>query len=133
MKSVDTNILVRFLVDDDPAQSGQVIRLLERAERLQQPLRVLTIVLFETLWVLDRRYDRTRAEIVDAVETLSALGALHFEHPRIIREFVRQARSSSTELADLLIGICSREDGCECVLTFDRKAATSDLFQMLKA
>ena len=133
MKSVDTNIIVRLLVGDDAAQNKAVIELLARAERLQQPLRVLTIVVFETIWVLDRRYERTRKEIIDGLDNLSNLRALHFEHPQVIRDFIQMARSTTTGLADLIIGIYSLADGCENVLTLDHKAARSDLFEKLKA
>ena len=66
MIALDTNLVVRLIVQDDPAQSRAVERLLIRARRDQQPLFIADVVLCELVWVLTRRYQQTRSRIAES-------------------------------------------------------------------
>jgi predicted nucleic-acid-binding protein len=129
MKSLDTNLLVRFLVKDDPIQAETVRTVFERAERTGGVFLVTTVVVLELVWVLSAVYGCRRSEIIDAIEQLCMLPILRFENSDWIHHLIRLGRGGNTDLPDLLIGIAGQAKGCETTLTFDRKAARSPLFE----
>lgn len=131
MKAVDTNLLVRLLVADDPDQARKVRQLLRRAEREEAVYHVPLVVVLELLWVLDAVYDRGREEILDALNRLASLPVLQFEDADVVAHLVVRGRKEKTDLDDLLIGLSARNHGCENTLTLDARAARSDLFQRL--
>lgn len=131
MKAVDTNVLARFLVADDPEQSARVRRCLERAERDRDHLFVSIPVTLELLWVLRSVYEVPRSEIIEALAGLLDLSCLRFEAADRLRAMTEEARFSGLDLADLLIALTAREFGCEATLTLDRKASRDARFELL--
>ena len=131
MKALDTNILVRFLVQDDDKQCASVNRLLEAAEQESEVLFIPLLVVLELIWVLQSVYQVERREILKAIDSLLQLPVLKFEKQPVLRDFIRQAEQSNGGLADLLIGETSLASGCEAVLTFDKGAAKNQMFQAL--
>lgn len=132
MKACDTNILVRFLVKDDEFQAASVCQAFKSAESAGEVLFAPLLVLLETIWVLESVYDISRSEILDAFDELLLLPVLHFEHPSTVREFVMAARKNTLDLSDVLIAYAAKRAGCDSVITFDKKAAKSELFELLK-
>jgi len=132
MKALDTNALVRFLVRDDEKQAQAVRRLILDAEKKGEPLFVPLAVTLETIWVLDSSYEFATADIIQAFEGLLMLSAIELEHRERISAMCRIVSSSGAGPADILIGLSSRDRGCESTLTFDRKAAKSDLFSLIR-
>jgi len=132
MKALDTNVLVRFLVKDDEQQAQTVYRKFKQAEAENDVFFIPVLVVLETVWVLESVYEVTRQEIVDSIDQLLAMPILKFEMQSAIRSFVSSARDNKTDLSDLLIAHCARSSGCECVITFDRKAANFALFELLR-
>ncbi len=131
MNALDTNALVRFLVRDDEEQAQAVRRILLQAEQEDTALFIPAAVVLETIWVLSSAYNRSREAILQALEELLALPVLVMEDRERIASLCHAAESSATDLADLFIGLTSRDAGCETTLTFDRKAAKSDLFTLI--
>ena len=132
MKAVDTNVLVRFLVRDDEKQARSAYRRFRRAEADREVLFVPLLVVLETIWVLESVYGVSREEILDAVEELMMMPVLEFEALPVVQGFVADARATKTDLPDLLIGHSARISGCDHVITFDRAAAKSGLFETLR-
>ena len=132
MKAIDTNILVSFLVKDDDQQAEAAYRVFKQVEADRQVLFIPMLVVLETVWVLESVYAIKRQEILDCVEELLLMPVLEFEAQPAIRSFVTSARESKADLADLLITQSARFSGCECVLTFDRRASRLDFFEILK-
>lgn len=131
MKALDTNVLVRFLVADDPAQSARVRALFQNAEEKREPLFVSIPVLLEMLWVLNAVYEIPRAATLDALDQIAGLPFLRFESEKLLSELIAAARKSNTDLADLLIGFEARNHGCSATITLDRKSTRSELFHLL--
>ena len=129
MKALDTNILVRFLTSDDPAAYKRVAQLLESAEQRNESFRLTTLVLLELMWVLKARYRLTRDEILEAIEKLLRMPVVTFESPECTSALILRGRSTSLDLADILIGLNARQQGCETIHTLDKKAAQSELFE----
>ena len=68
---------------------------------------------------------------MNALERLLLVKGLRIEAPVRVRELVRMGHSTVTDLADIPIGLSSRDLGCEATLTFDKKASRSGLFKKI--
>lgn len=131
MNAIDTNVLVRFLVQDDDQQMKVVMQLLGDAEASKQPLFVSNVVVLELMWVLKSVYEVPRDEILNSLGELLSMVALEFQDSLIIRNFVSSAQNNTYDLADLLIAHVAQGKGCEATLTFDKKAAKAPHFTKL--
>lgn len=131
MKALDTNVLIRFLVNDDRKQSGFVRQLLSDAEKSDGTYLVTLPVVLEVIWVLRSVYELENAHILNAIDQLSLMPVLIFDRADCVQELVRQGTKSGLELDDLLIGVCGRLTGAGTTLTFDQKAAQEPWFELL--
>jgi len=132
MKALDTNVLVRFLVRDDTRQADIVYRVFKEAEESKDVLFVPLLVVLEVFWVLESVYEIPRIDILDAIHELLLMPILKFEAQSAISNAISQARKTRMDLSDLLIAHSARSSGCEYVLTFDRRASNSELFEKLR-
>lgn len=132
MIAVDTNVIVRFLVRDDEKQAQAVYRRLKRAERDRERLFVPLLVVLETIWVLESAYDRSRVQVLEALEDMRRMGVLEFEREKVIDRLLTEARRYPADLADLMIALSAGASGCETAITFDRSAAKYTFFTLLK-
>ncbi len=131
MKALDTNVLVRFLVNDDPAQAQVVRERFRQAETQREIFFVPLLVVLETIWVLDSAYGISRDELVAVLKDLLLLPILEFENRSALQSMVYTAGASNFDLPDLLIAETARLAGCGSVLTFDQKVAKSELFELI--
>lgn len=131
MTALDTNVILRFLLRDDAAQSQAVRALFKRAEAARERFHIPVPVLLETLWVLEKVQDMPRADIIRAIEDLRRMTVLEFESDPAIERALADARHSQVDLADILIGAVARANGCTHVLTFDRRASRLPSFRLL--
>jgi predicted nucleic-acid-binding protein len=130
--ALDTNVLVRFLVKDDDHQASVVYRLFKQSEEKQEPLFVPSLVVVETIWVLQSIYDIADEDIVSAINQLLLMPVLKFEGQSAIQGFIASAHDVKLGLADLLIAHSAKASNCQQVFTFDKKAATFKYFQLLE-
>ena len=131
MNGVDTNVLVRFLVQDDDKQTQTVNALFTKVEADKQVLFVSSVVVLELMWVLKGAYDVPRAVILDSLNELLSMSVLEFQDQLAIRDFVISAQQNNYDLSDLLIGQLAVYSGCETTFTFDKKVAKSFHFTKL--
>ncbi len=132
MRALDTNVLVRFLVRDDERQAETIYRIFKQAESDKEVLFVPLLVVLETVWVLDSVYVIPRQEIIDSINELLLMPILEFEKQPAIQSFISSAREPKMDLSDLLIAHSAKFSGCECVLTFDKRASNIGLFELLR-
>ena len=120
MIALDTNVLVRYLVEDDAAQAVVARRVVEESLTPAAPGFVGLVVLVELAWVLDRVYGCTADQVASIVAGLIA-------SPTILVEQAAAAASAITQphpdLADALLHEVGKAHGCERTVTFDRKFA----------
>jgi predicted nucleic-acid-binding protein len=128
---IDTNVLVRYLTDDEPEMADRAGRLLERECTPDRPGFINLVVVCEVVWVLRRHYRFARAQIAGAVEAVLWAPQLAVEHAKLVERALDQYHGSKVDFADALIGLINRRSGCEATATFDRKAAELDGFRML--
>jgi len=131
MKALDTNVLVRFLVNDDAEQAQQVYSMFKQAETQQQQLFVPILVVLETIWVLQAVYRIEDQVILTVLNDLLMMPILQFETQPAIHSFIAAATGNNFDLSDLLIAHSARGHSCESVLTFDKKAAKFALFELI--
>ena len=132
MISLDTNIVVRFLVNDDKKQAAAVKKIFSEAEKNGETFLITAPVLLELIYVLNSVYKYSRTEIIQALNALTMMPVLEFEKYQAVQNLVSQAPEVKIELEDMFIGLTSLESGCTTTLTFDKKAAKSDLFELLR-
>jgi predicted nucleic-acid-binding protein len=131
MTGLDTNILVRYLTEDDPAQTiaaGQVMDSFSP----DSPGFVSLIVLAELVWVLESFYHFTKKEIEHVLETLLRSEELILERADIVSQALRIFRVSRADFADCLIERCGHAADCERTVTFDQKAAAGTGMRLLR-
>ena len=131
MIGIDTNVLVRYLTDDEPEMVDRAERVLERECTPERPGCINIVVLCEVAWVLRRRYRFAREEIAAAVEALLRAPLLAVEHANLAELALKDYRMGKADFTDSLIGLINRRWGCEATATFDRKAAELDSFRLL--
>jgi predicted nucleic-acid-binding protein len=131
MLAVDTNVIVRFLVRDDRAQSESVYRRLKQAESARESFFVPLLVVLEVIWVLESAYHKSRMEVLESIEDLRRMPVFKFEKDDVIERVLSEGLSCKTDLADLLIACSSISSGCEAGITFDRGAAKHPFFRLL--
>lgn len=131
MKALDTNVLVRFLMNDDEQQAQQVYRLFKAVEAGRERFYVSLLVVLELLWVLESSFKLSRTEVLAALEDLTLLPVLEFESPTTLQSFMIEAATLNADLSDLLIAHQAKHQGCAEVYTFDRKALRCPIFSKL--
>ncbi len=131
MKALDTNVLVRSLVQDDETQARKVGQLFASAEQRKETLFVPLLVVFELIWVFQSAYGVDKKDIILAICALLQMPILEFEKQSVVREYVRSVEGFRGDLADLLIARSALYSACEMVLTFDKKAAGYKYFTLL--
>jgi predicted nucleic-acid-binding protein len=132
MKGIDTNIIVRFLVGDDEQQAKTVYNIFKKTETNKNELFVPLLVILELIWVLDSAYEVSREDILQSISELLLMPILKFQHQSVLQLFIQSAQRNRYDLSDLLIACCAKVQGCETVLTFDKKASKFSLFEMAK-
>lgn len=133
MIALDTNVLVRYIVQDDPIQAAAASRLIESRCTPEEPGLVATIVLCELAWVLGRGYGYSRTQVAAVVRTILAAEELEVEAPELGWRALRWFEDGKADFADYLIGAAARERGAVSTFTFDRAAAESELFTLIAA
>ena len=131
MKAIDTNILVRFLLNDDKTQAKRVLNIFQKAEQKDERFFVSALVLLELVWVLSAVYGKSKNDTALALESLLSMPLLEIEKAEAVFKALLDAKKSNFDLADLLIAHCSKAAGGEPVLTFDKRAAKHRLFQQI--
>ncbi len=122
MIGLDTNVLVRYIMQDDKAQSALATRLLESLTAESAGF-VPLVVVVELAWVLSSAYGLDRTQLVDAFEVLLRTKELVVERAETVWKALRAFGSSNADFADCLIERSASAAGCDRTVTFDRKAA----------
>ena len=129
MIGLDTNILVRYLAQDDPVQSPKATELVERRLTEENPGFVSVVAMAETAWVLERAYGLAERNVAAIVERLLQLDILVIESEQEVFTAMIALKEGRGSFADALIGALGAKAGCSRTLTFDRRALRLDGFE----
>ncbi len=131
MLAVDTNVLLRYLRNDDPAQSSAARRLIDEEASSTAPLQVGTEVLVELHWFMARRQKMPRGEIVRVFHDILDNANLRVVDATHVEAAVDAFASGPAGFVDYLIAASARARGAEFTYTFDRDAAQHESFRAL--
>ena len=123
MAGLDTNILVRWLVNDDAGQCQRIEALFKSATRQGRPLFVPLTVMLELEWVLRSRYAFDKQDILLALNALLETRELEFQTEPAVERALHAYRKSTADFADCLHGGACWAEGKTPMLTLDAKAA----------
>ncbi len=131
MIGIDTNILVRYLVQDNPEQTEIARGFMDDRLSLANPGYVSSVTLVETVWVLSRSYAFPDREIADALERLLQAETLMIENSKEAFTAAVALKAGQGKFADAFIGELAIAAGCDFTVTFDKKAARLPGFKLL--
>ena len=131
MIGLDTNVLVRYLAQDDPAQSRTATELIEYRLSEAEPGFVSIVGMAEVAWVLERAYRLADQEIAAAIEGILQSEVLVVENEQEVFTAMVALKEGRGSSADALIGALGVKAGCSWTVTFDRRAGRLDGFELL--
>jgi predicted nucleic-acid-binding protein len=120
MIGLDTNVLVRYIVQDEPAQSAAATSMIESLTE-ESPGFVSLVAVLELNWVLRRGYHLSRERVLAVLRRLLDSVEVVVQEAELLRRLLSQP--GDAELADAMASELGRRAGCEHTLTFDRRAA----------
>lgn len=130
MIGLDTNVLVRYLTQDDAAQAKKANALIESFST-EAPGFIAMVSVVELVWVLQGCYHSDKKDLIKVLDTLLRTKCLMVEHADVVWQALRRFADANTDFADCLIERCNHAAGCDYTTTFDRNAAKSAGIQIL--
>jgi predicted nucleic-acid-binding protein len=121
MIALDTNVLVRYIVQDDPKQAklaNQLIHSLTAAE----PGYIGLISVIELVWVMQSCYEASKEEVVAVLDKLLRTQELIIENAETVHKALSAFSKSKADFSDCLIERSANAAGCNATMTFDRNA-----------
>ena len=131
MIALDTNVLVRYITQDDPIQSPTATKLIDSLSADSSGF-VAMIVVVELVWVLQSSYQSKRDEIVRVLETLLRSKELMVERAELVWQALRRFSLGRADFADCLIERCGHVAQCQHTVTFDQNAASAAGMKLLR-
>jgi predicted nucleic-acid-binding protein len=131
MIGLDTNVLLRYLLQDDEVQGEKASRAISQAASRNEPLLISLVVLCEAVWVLESAYGYRKARLIRVLDELLETGGLEIAQRDIVREALDDYRASKADFADCLIGRTNESQGCDHTLTFERPLKALETFRVL--
>ena len=132
MIALDTNVLVRYLVEDDAKQTALATALIDRAITAGDALFISHIVVCETVWVLSVSYRVARQEIALVLRELFRARHLAFDASDQLVRALDAYESGKADFADYLIRENARASNCDEVATFDKVLSRERGFRMVR-
>jgi predicted nucleic-acid-binding protein len=131
MRSLDTNVLVRYLAADDKKQLAAAEEIVDDSVRNREPLFLSAIVLCELVWVLASSYAQSKPELIRELEQILEMDQFRIEYDALVRRSLQAYRVGRGNFSDYLIGEISMHYGCRDTVTFDRALKGSNGFTLL--
>ncbi len=122
MISIDANIMIRYFVQDDPAQAKSASRLI-RSLTPEEPGWISIAVLMELNWVLGKKYKVERSELIRILTHLIESVSFEIESQQEVEAAIALYRTKNIGFADCLIAVSALSAGCSPIFTFDKRAA----------
>jgi predicted nucleic-acid-binding protein len=132
MIGVDTNVLVRYIVQDDDEQTKLATNWLEQHCTVEQPAFINRIVLCEVVWVLQRAYKYDKNVITEVLKQLLNTENIIIEDSQLAQSALHDYITGNADFSDYLIAHVNQSKNCTLTLTFDKKASQHPLFETVK-
>jgi predicted nucleic-acid-binding protein len=129
-KAADTNILLRYFLQDDKRQSPTAKRFVENCTS-DDALFINLVVLAELIWALKARYNFEKPTLVNLLDKMLVTEQFYVEQPEVVVSALHTYRQNNVDFADALIGAINAHSGYSSTATFDKKAAKLAEFELL--
>lgn len=130
MIGIDTNILVRYLTNDDIEQASKVAKLLKQYSAKESSIYINDIVLSEVIWVLESGYKYTKPQITNALKLVLQTPEFAFSnHAIVVKALYEYEQTNGADFSDILISFINRNIGCRTTYSFDKKAIKYSYFE----
>ncbi len=126
MIGLDTNVLVRYITQDDPEQAALATRFIEHNCSGKSPGFINHIVVCELVWVLKRCYKADQGQSLRVIEQILCTVQLQVQDPQVVWKAVRLAQKGKADFADVLIAQVNMAHDCRETITFDAAAAETN-------
>ena len=123
MIGLDTNVLVRYTMQDDAKQSPKAAKIIEALDGTEKSGYVTLVSIVELVWVLSASYELTRAQVAQALDSLIRAKQLRIESADQAIRALRVFKEGKSDFADCLIERSANSAGCEKTVTFDVNAS----------
>ena len=130
MIGLDTNILVRYILQDDPEQAAIAGHLIESQCTAHSPGYISILVLVELVWVLTTGYSYEKRRVASTIHQILITNEFTVEDRETVWAALREYERGSSDFADCLISHRNHTKGCTETYTFDLKAARGSHFTL---
>ncbi|MBF7054652.1 type II toxin-antitoxin system VapC family toxin [Halomonas sp. KAO] len=130
MIGLDTNVVVRYVAQDDTQQSPKATAMIESLST-DEPGFITMVSMVELVWILQSCYQATKEETVNVLETILRTRELVVEQAEIVWQALRRFDGAKADFADCLIERCASAAGCPHIVTFDKQAANTAGMRLL--
>lgn len=134
MIGLDTNVLIRFLVQDDQRQSKKANQCIEKWIKTGELLWICQIVLCEIIWVLEKCYQLSREELISILSVLLRTKQIRIERSEVVEQALHDFTNNfKIGFSDCLIGRQNAYHECSYTYTFDKNAAKKlpEIFKLI--
>lgn len=131
MIGLDTNVLARYLTQDDPAQARKATQIIEERASEDSAFFITSVVVCELVWVLESAYGYDQGQVVPVLEQILRTRQFRFEDRDLLWQALTDYRGGKGDFSDHLIGRMGARAGCERTLTFDRSLNRAAHFEVL--
>jgi len=125
---LDTNVIVRYITQDDPVQSSIATRIFEQELTPSNKGFITVISLCETLWVLGRGYKQPKAKLIRVVSTLLDINTIELEHRDCVAGAYYDWEEGKADFSDYILARIAQMAGCKTTYTFDQNAQRHRFF-----
>lgn len=133
MTGIDTNVLVRYIAQDDEVQAQAATAFIEQHCASGEKIFINHTVLCELVWVLRKCYKLSKPEIVAVLERIVNTAQFTFENHQIIRQALNDYKDGAADFSDYVIGRTNQHHSCAKTVTFDKAASKAEGFEVLAA
>lgn len=128
MIGIDTNVLIRYVVQDDLQQSRNATRFMENKISAENPGFINHIVLCEIAWVLKGAYEYSKDDIIRVFQSMLTANEILVLESDLVWKAIAEYKIGNADFSDYLIANVNVKNGCTETVTFDKNALKYSLF-----
>jgi len=132
MIGLDTNVVVRYLTQDDPTQSPIANEFIETTLSGSHLGFITLVSLVEIVWVLDACYEQTQDDLIKVIGSLLTTKQFKIESADLVYLALKRYEKGAADFSDAMIALVCEKEKCEKVVTFDKKAKHVGMELLLK-
>ena len=132
MLAIDTNVLIRYLINDDPLQAQSAKKIIQSAIDEHNQVFISIITLIESIWVFESVYSFPKKELLLIIADLLDNDAFKLEDEALVQSALNYFRKGSADFSDYTAALIALKHNCSKLVTFDKGCSDRDLFSIIK-